>query len=320
MTMVWDAFPASGSQLLAMLAMADWCDDRGGSLYPSMQSVADKIRVSEKQARRLIKELVDQGFLAVVGNEHGGAPGTTKHFRVNVDRLKALALAAEKAKTPPTDVPRVDGVTAPTNVTPPANVTPPTGVPDGSHPWEGRAPTGVPRPLPPMGANPSLNHQLTVIEPLPTAAPPAPEVVTAVVVKTEKVVLIEEPETALQSACRTTWAAYSEAYERRYGARPVRNQSVNAKVKQFVQRIGHEESPLVAAFYVDRVSDSFVVRKVHEVGLLLSGAEGYRTQWAAGTAMTGTRAQQIDQCQSNHDTAGEAIAILRQRRAGAQAC
>lgn len=131
---------------------------------------------------------------------------------------------------------------------------------------------------------------------------------------------VDEKETALQAACKHTWAAYSAAYERRYGAKPVRNQSVNSKVKQFVQRIGFEESPLVAAFYVDRVSESFVIRKMHDVGLLLAGAEGYRTQWFAGAAMTGTRAQQIDQSQSNYDAAGEAMAILRQRRAEASAC
>lgn len=146
---------------------------------------------------------------------------------------------------------------------------------------------------------------------LPAAALPAAKL---------KAEPVDEKETALQLACKNTWAAYSTAYERRYGAKPVRNQSVNSKVKQFVQRIGHEESPLVAAFYVDRVSDSLVVRRVHDVGLLLSGAEGYRTQWAAGSAMTGTRAQQIDQSQSNYDAAGEAMAILRQRRAEAAPC
>lgn len=146
---------------------------------------------------------------------------------------------------------------------------------------------------------------------LPAAALPAAKV---------KAEPVDEKETALQLACKKTWAAYSTAYERRYGAKPVRNQSVNSKVKQFVQRIGFTESPSVAAFYVDRVSDSLVVRRVHDVGLLLSGAEGYRTQWAAGAAMTGTRAQQIDQSQSNYDAAGEAMAILRQRRAEAASC
>jgi hypothetical protein len=35
MTMVWDAFPASGSELLCMLAMADWANDDGSSLHPA---------------------------------------------------------------------------------------------------------------------------------------------------------------------------------------------------------------------------------------------------------------------------------------------
>lgn len=117
------------------------------------------------------------------------------------------------------------------------------------------------------------NHHLTTNEPLP----PAPQPVAKV-----KAELVAEKETALQAACRATWTAYGTAYEKRYGAKPVRNATVNAKVKQFVQRIGHDESPEVAAFFVDRVSERLVVQRMHDVGLLLSGAEGYRTQWAAG--------------------------------------
>lgn len=149
----------------------------------------------------------------------------------------------------------------------------------------------------------------------PAAAPPAKPVKPSGKDKAKA-----DTETELQAACRATWAAYSTAYEQRYGAKPVRNASVSAKVKQFVQRIGNAESPAVAQFYVERVTDSFVVRKVHDVGLLLSGAEGYRTQWVAGVAMTGTRAQQMDQSQSNFDAAQEAMAILRQRRAGGATC
>lgn len=159
--------------------------------------------------------------------------------------------------------------------------------------------------------NHQLNHQGTVNEPLRPAAPPA-----AVKVAVEPV---SEEETALQAACKHTWAAYSNAYEKRYRAKPVRNQPVNAKVKQFVQRIGYEEAPLVAAFFVERVCERFVVSKCHDVGLLLSGAEGYRTQWATGQAMTATRAQQADQSQANYDAAGEAIALLRARRGVAHA-
>ena len=100
MTLVWDCFPASGSELLAMLALADWCDDNGGSLYPSMRAVGEKIRVSEKQARRIIHKFVEQGYLDVVGNATGGAPGSTKQFRLNLQKL------AEISQTAPMGVPR----------------------------------------------------------------------------------------------------------------------------------------------------------------------------------------------------------------------
>ena len=123
------------------------------------------------------------------------------------------------------------------------------------------------------------------------------------------------PETELQGACRATWLAYAKAYADRYGAAPIRNAKVNAAIKAFVQRIGYDESPAVANFYVERVSDSLVVRQMHSTGLLLTGAEGYRTQWAAGRAMTGTRAKQIDQTSANGNAASEAMAILKKRRA-----
>lgn len=115
----------------------------------------------------------------------------------------------------------------------------------------------------------------------------------------------DKTETELQAACRETWAAYGEAYERRYGARPVRNASVNARVKQFVQRIGYDESPAVARFYVDSVTDAFVLRKVHEVGLLLSGAEGYRTQWASGRTADAQPNRQEAQESRNRAVANE---------------
>lgn len=160
--------------------------------------------------------------------------------------------------------------------------------------------------------------ELTIEETIPqSATPPALALVTDVVAKPVKSAVSSKPdaeETALQGACRETWAAYSSAYVERYGIAPVRNQQVNAKVKAFVQRIGYAEAPGVARFYVERVSERFVVGKCHDVGLLLSGAEGYRTQWATGQAMTSTRAQQADKSQANYDAAAEAIALVRARR------
>ncbi len=290
MTLVWDGFDASGSELLCMLALADWCDDFGGNLYPSMATIAEKIRLSEKQARRIVHKFEQEGWLDVVGCANGGAPGSSKRWKLNVKRIAELA-SKKAPKTEPTP---------PASVTPPIDVTPPTGVPDPSHGCPSTPPTGVPegsRPWEPIHHEPSLEPPVNPSGQLALADS-------------------KGIETVLQNRCRETWAAYKSAYAQRYGTDPIRNAAVNAKVKQLVQRLG-AEAPAVAAFFVTAVGDAFVVRNCHAMGALLQGAEAYRTQWATGQAMTGTKARQMDQTQSNFDAAGDAIALLRAKRGAA---
>lgn len=81
------------------------------------------------------------------------------------------------------------------------------------------------------------------------------------------------------------WNAYENAYTSRYGVHPVRNKTINSILKQVVVRLGINEAPLVAAFYLSH-NDPFYVRKRHPVGLLLQDAESLRTQWATGTKAT----------------------------------
>lgn len=130
MTLVWENYPGNGSELLTMLALADWCNDSGGSLHPSIKTISEKVRLSEKQARRIVHTLIENNWLSVVGNEHGGNPGDSRHYQMNVKRL-----------------------TTPADVTPPMGVTPPAHVPYPSH--------GCP-------STPPTHGSLTVIEPLRT--------------------------------------------------------------------------------------------------------------------------------------------------------
>ncbi|WP_152534637.1 hypothetical protein [Martelella sp. AD-3] len=116
-------------------------------------------------------------------------------------------------------------------------------------------------------------------------------------------------ETAFQLKCREAWRSYREAYEHRYGTPPVRNAKINGQVKSLVSRLGGEAAP-VAAFYVNRINDQYVVRNSHELGLLVAKAESYRTQWATGRAMTTGTARQIDRTQTNANAADEAIRML----------
>ncbi|HJW23932.1 MAG TPA: helix-turn-helix domain-containing protein [Rhodocyclaceae bacterium] len=116
MAMVWDAYPGVGSELLAMLALADWSDDEG-RCWPSMASIAKKTRLSEKQARRVVHSIIETGYLTVTDNPQGGA--TSRRYQIQVNRL-----------TPPADG------------TPPMDGRAPAHVPNPSRGWEGTPPTG----------------------------------------------------------------------------------------------------------------------------------------------------------------------------------
>ncbi len=86
MSQVWASFPRGGSELLALLALADWSDD-DGRCYPSMSSIAAKTRLSRSQAQRIVHALISGGFVQVVGNKFGGAPGATRKYRIVLSAL-----------------------------------------------------------------------------------------------------------------------------------------------------------------------------------------------------------------------------------------
>lgn len=71
MTLVWDGYPGGGSELLALLALADWSDD-DGRCWPSIASIAKKTRLSPDQARRVVHRLINAGYLAVRDGKDGG--------------------------------------------------------------------------------------------------------------------------------------------------------------------------------------------------------------------------------------------------------
>ena len=91
------------------------------------------------------------------------------------------------------------------------------------------------------------------------------------------------------------WQAYSTAYVDRYGIEPVRNAKVNAMLGKLVERLGIEEAPQVSAWYVGHQERMDYVRARHCVDLLLRDAEGLRTEWKRGEAVTATQARMTDE-------------------------
>lgn len=134
---------------------------------------------------------------------------------------------------------------------------------------------------------------------------PAPE-------KAKRVAKPKDPESeAKKEANRETWRAYADSYFNRYGAEPVRNAKVNGLIAQLVQRLGSDEAPHVAFYYVT-INDSYYLRTLHDLGNLVAKCEAIRTQWATGTQMTGTSARQIENTQANISAAEEAKRMMRE--------
>jgi len=114
-----------------------------------------------------------------------------------------------------------------------------------------------------------------------------------------------------QIANANTWDAYTIAYLERYGVEPVRNAKVNSQIAQLVQRLGADEAPQVAMFYVT-INDSFFIRASHELGLLIQRAEGIRTQWLTGRQVNAVTARQMENTQANINAAQEAKSMVRE--------
>lgn len=110
------------------------------------------------------------------------------------------------------------------------------------------------------------------------------------------------------------WERFDAAYQAKYSTVLPRNAKTNSQVKQLINRLG-KEAPAVACFYVNNVSEPRVTMASHTLDFLLLNAEGYRTQWMNGRAMTQGRARQIDSTQTNLSVADEALQLLRAKRA-----
>jgi hypothetical protein len=92
-TRVWEYSDQSGSHLLAELAIADHCDDYGVA-WPSIARVARKARVSERQAKRIVRALVEAGEMVVI--EGRGRTNTNIYFvTVGLDNETIREIAAQ---------------------------------------------------------------------------------------------------------------------------------------------------------------------------------------------------------------------------------
>ena len=97
MAAVWKHCKAGGVELLVMLAIADRADDEGAA-YPSLQTLATKIRMSPRNTRYLISKLEKSGELEI---ERNAGPHGCNLFRVKcLDTPAKIAPLQPMVNTP----------------------------------------------------------------------------------------------------------------------------------------------------------------------------------------------------------------------------
>lgn len=81
MARVWELSSNKGNDLLMLLAIADFADDDGYA-YPSVQTLATKCRMQQRNANKVLASLRESGELEIRQNE---GPHGTNRYRVVLD-------------------------------------------------------------------------------------------------------------------------------------------------------------------------------------------------------------------------------------------
>ncbi len=77
------------NEKFVLMALADWADDNGTNCWPSIYELSEYLTCSERTVQRLLRELEQGGWIAVVGNHNGG--GTSRTYALNVPKMDEVS-------------------------------------------------------------------------------------------------------------------------------------------------------------------------------------------------------------------------------------
>lgn len=97
MQKVWEYSDQKGSALLLLLAIADYAQENGRGAWPSVATLADKIRMTERNTQLLLAKLEEAGELHI---EVGAGPHRTNLYNIifpTVKRARVKTFQGEKS-------------------------------------------------------------------------------------------------------------------------------------------------------------------------------------------------------------------------------
>jgi hypothetical protein len=100
--LVWQAEIPNAIGKLIAVKLADWADDDGGSIYPSVPTVAQMTACGQTTVRAWLRAFEKCGLLKVVSRSKGGARTDTTERAFDLDLLRRLAWTRRgRTKVPP---------------------------------------------------------------------------------------------------------------------------------------------------------------------------------------------------------------------------
>lgn len=117
---------------------------------------------------------------------------------------------------------------------------------------------------------------------------------------------------AAETEVDACWNAYSNAYAQRHGATPVRNSKTDMQLAKFIESIGADDAPAIAAHFL-QTNNSYYITRYHDLALLVADCQKIRTEWLTGRQMTAAEARQADATQNRLSVYNE---VARQIKAG----
>lgn len=92
MSMVFDRYPEGGGEMLLALALADHANDQGESIRPSIASLAEKTRQSERSVQYQLRRMEESGWLILVNHGNGGR-NHRREYQISPDWIKGAEIA-----------------------------------------------------------------------------------------------------------------------------------------------------------------------------------------------------------------------------------
>lgn len=82
----------------------------------------------------------------------------------------------------------------------------------------------------------------------------------------------------------------------------------------FIKRVGVEDAPHIARFYVEH-SKAYYVQRQHSVAMLATDADALRTQWLSGERVTGITAREKERTATTGDQVQRVLRAVREESA-----